>query len=143
MNDWPQRNELMKNGKLKTYLALKTNFGLEKYLTILNNFHYKRSICRLRISSHRLQIETGRYRNVPRDERICQKCSENEIEDEVHFLIKCSENKVAREQLFLQISQKCKKFTSLSNENKLFWMLNCEDQSILTSVGKFIYDHMP
>jgi hypothetical protein len=38
------------------------------------------------------------------------------IEDEVHFLIKCSENKVAREQLFLQIYQKCKNFTSLSNE---------------------------
>jgi superfamily II helicase len=47
-------------------------------------------------------------RNVPRDESICQKCSENEIEDEVHFLIKCSENKVVREQLFLLISQKCK-----------------------------------
>ena len=93
MNDWQQKNESMKNGKLKTYLALKPNFGLEKYLTILNNFHYERSICRLRISSHRLQIETGRYRNVPRDERICKKCSENEIEDEVHFLIKCSETR--------------------------------------------------
>ena len=79
-------------------------------------------------------------RNVPRDERICQKCSENEIGDEVHFLIKCSENKVVREQLFLQISQKCKNFTFLSNEQKLFCMLNCEDQSILTSVGKFIYN---
>ena len=78
-----------------------------------------------------------------RDERICQKCSENEIEDEIHFLFKCSENKVGREQLFLQISQKCKNFTSLSNEQKLVWMLNCEDQSILTSVGKFIYEHMP
>ena len=44
------------------------------------------------------------------------------------FLIKCSENKVAREQLFQQISQKCKNFISLSNEQKLFWMLNCEDQ---------------
>ena len=132
----------MKNGKLKTYLALKTKFGLEKYLAILNNVHEKRSICRLRISSHRLQIETGRYRNVPRDERICQKCSENEIEDEVHFLIKCSENKVCRELLVLQ-TQKFEKFTSLSNEHKIFWMLRCEDQSILTSVGKFIYEHMP
>jgi hypothetical protein len=61
--------------------------------------------------AHRLQIETGRYRNVPRDERLCQKCSENEIEDEVHFLIKCSENKVGREQLFLQINK-------LQNKNR-------------------------
>jgi hypothetical protein len=34
-------------------------------------------------------------------------------------------------------------FTSLSNEKKIFWMLKCEDQSILASVGEFIYDHMP
>ena len=65
------------------------------------------------------------------------------VSDEVYFLIKCSENKVARQQLFQQISQKCKNFTSLSNEQKIFWMLSCEDQSILTSVGKFRYDHMP
>ena len=65
---------------------------------------------------------------MPRDEIICQKCSKNKVEDEVQFLIKCSENKVVREQLFIQISQKCKIFTFLSNEQKLFWMLNCEDQ---------------
>ena len=27
VNDWQQRNESMKNGKLKTYLALKTNWS--------------------------------------------------------------------------------------------------------------------
>ena len=58
---------------------------------------------------------------MPRNERICQKCSENEIEDEVYFLIKCSENKVAREQLFLQISQKYKNFTSVSQKNKNYF----------------------
>jgi hypothetical protein len=49
--------------------------------------------------------------------RICKKCSENEIEDEVHFLIKCSENKVGREQLVLQ-TQKFKNFTSLSIDRR-------------------------
>jgi hypothetical protein len=42
-----------------------------------------------------------------------------------------------------QTSPLCKNFTSLSNEQKIFWMLSCEDQSNLTSVGKFRYDHMP
>ena len=80
MNDWQQRNESMKNGKLKTYLALKTNFGLEKYLTILNNFHYKRSICRLRISSNSLQIEN------------LVKCSENKVAIENNYFYKFLRN---------------------------------------------------
>jgi hypothetical protein len=50
-------------------LFLKTNFGLEKYLTLINNFNYRKSICRFRVSAHRLYIETGRYKNIPRNER--------------------------------------------------------------------------
>ena len=80
---------MLKDGKLVTYLFLKTNFGLEKYLTLINNFNYRKSICRFRVSAHRLYIETGRYTNIPRNERLCKNCSANEIEDEAHFLIKC------------------------------------------------------
>ena len=80
---------MLKNGKLVTYLFLKTNFRLEKYLTLINNFNFRKSICRFRAPAHRLYIETGRYKNIPRNERLCKNCSSNEIEDEAHFLIKC------------------------------------------------------
>jgi hypothetical protein len=40
------------------------------------------------VYQHRLYIETGRYKNIPRNERLCKNCSANEIEDEAHFLIK-------------------------------------------------------
>jgi hypothetical protein len=69
MNDWQQRNESMKNGKLKTYLALKPNFGLEKYLTILNNFHYERSICRLQ-TNYKTKLEE---KGCPIDRRTIKK----------------------------------------------------------------------
>jgi hypothetical protein len=34
-------------------------------------------------------IETGRYTKIPRNERICKNCTNQEIEDETHFLTKC------------------------------------------------------
>ena len=44
---------------------------------------------RFRISSHQLRIETGRYENTPRNERLCLFCTSNKIEDENHFLLDC------------------------------------------------------
>lgn len=46
--------------KLRTYCKIKTSFGFEKYLHIINNFTLRRAITKLGISSHRLKIETGR-----------------------------------------------------------------------------------
>ena len=44
--------------------------------------------------------ETGRYKNIPRNERLCKNCSANEIEDKAHFLIKCDKLNNKREGLF-------------------------------------------
>ena len=44
---------------------------------------------RLRVSSHSLRIQTGRYGNdgLPRNERICVYCDLNDIDDELHLLL--------------------------------------------------------
>ena len=36
-----------------------------------------------------LNVETGRYKNIPADQRFCFVCKES-IEDEMHFLFECS-----------------------------------------------------
>ena len=89
LSDWKDTSESLKDGKLTTYLFLKTNFKLEKYLTLVKKYEYRKSICKLRTSAHRLFIETGRYTNIPRNERICKNCTNQEIEDETHFLTRC------------------------------------------------------
>ena len=46
---------------------------------------------KLRVASHRLEIEVGRWARpdrVPVDERKCRHC--NTLEDEFHFLFECS-----------------------------------------------------
>ena len=40
----------------------------------------------MRLSSHRLAIETGRWQNILRENRLCKNCNLNKIETESHFL---------------------------------------------------------
>ena len=47
--DWQHSNETLKEGKLVTYLFLKNNFRLEKYLILLKP-EYRKPLCRLRVS---------------------------------------------------------------------------------------------
>ena len=37
------------------------------------------------MSDHILEIERGRYKNIKREERLCQHCCLNKIDDEEHF----------------------------------------------------------
>ena len=48
----------------------KSEFGLEKYFTILPpDLMY--NMCKFRCGSHKLQIEMGRFFSIDRSERIC------------------------------------------------------------------------
>jgi len=46
------------------------------------------ALTKLRVSSYKLRIETGRYgRNlIERHERLCELCTSGQVEDEYHFL---------------------------------------------------------
>ena len=85
------RNNLMNldTPRLYFYKKLKNSFGYEHYLD-MENFHWRKSISKLRCSSHILQIEKGRHINQPREERLCKLCDMNEMETEDHLLIRCS-----------------------------------------------------
>ena len=50
---------------------------------------------RLRTSSHRLKIETGRWSRVPREMRVCQ-CGEG-VQTEEHVLVGCNLTKGIQE----------------------------------------------
>ena len=43
----------------------------------------------MRISNHRFAIETGRFRKIPRDERCCLFCKEQDLEsgDQLNYLL--------------------------------------------------------
>ena len=77
------------NSKLRTFGMIKCSIGLEKYLKkVKKNLKHRISLSRLRLSSHRLMIETGRHKKIAASERFCSFC-QTQIEDEIHFVIKC------------------------------------------------------
>ena len=48
------------------------------------------------MSSHWLNIEYGRHRNTERQNRLCELCEQNSIEDEYHFVMECNFYKAIR-----------------------------------------------
>ena len=72
------------------YRHLTDNFCLQFYLTKNVAPHLLRMICKFRISAHPLNVESGRYSNISRSNRICLCCSTLDLEDEFHFIIICS-----------------------------------------------------
>ena len=63
--------------------------GLQPYLCKPISPSMRILISKIRLSSHKLCIETGRYTGVIREDRICHKCNLGVIEDEYHFILQC------------------------------------------------------
>ena len=59
------------SGKGDLYVLIKYNFGLENYL-IKQRKEVSRYITYMRTSNYKLPIETGRYLDIERSDRICQ-----------------------------------------------------------------------
>lgn len=86
-------HEKSKSSKLAFYHSIKQNFQKELYLDTTKNPTNRYKTTQLRISAHKLEIESGRYTNTPRENRSCKWClltlNDNIIEDESHMLYQC------------------------------------------------------
>ena len=95
---------IQSTSKLKVLNLLKTLPGTEPYLTEVTNSKHRSAMTKLRLSSHRLEIETGRYTKpkTDREERFCAFCKfkgKKVVEDEIHFLLACPMYDEIRENL--------------------------------------------
>ena len=92
-------HNIANTGKLRFYKLFKTKFRRENYLDNIPNFQLRRCITKFRCSDHRLEIETGRHRNVPAENRFCQTCV-TKTETEEHFLRWCPKYMNLRQRYF-------------------------------------------
>ena len=72
--------------------------------------------------------------------RICSICTSNEVEDEMHFITTCTAYGEIRQKLYNYISTVNCNFLSLSNKNKLIWLMICEDDEVIKRVSQYIFD---
>ena len=76
-------------GRLLFYKSIKNKLEFETYLNI-SSFEGRKAIAKLRCSDHALQIEKGRHKNIPRENRTCNLCPLKVVETEEHFLTTCT-----------------------------------------------------
>ena len=50
----------------------------------------RRRLVKLRGGTAELEVETGRWRGVRREERICKNCRGGEVEDVRHLVMRCT-----------------------------------------------------
>ena len=111
--------------------------GRETYLSDVQIHKHRRAMTKLRMSSHSLEIERGRYSNTDPQDRVCKFCQvlgQREVENEAHFVIKCPQYSELREKY---LPSNILDDRHLNEEEKLIKVLldidNCK------SVAKFIY----
>ena len=86
------------SSKLRTYGLIKTEVGMEGYLSEIPNPSRRQPLTRFRLSNHALNIEKGWHNNIPRDLRYCPFCP-TRVETEIHFLLECNAYVDERNQL--------------------------------------------
>ena len=60
----------------------------ENYFRILEDKDIY-TLCKFRITNHKLPIETGQWNNIDRVNRICTTCDNITIGDEYHYIMEC------------------------------------------------------
>ena len=69
-------------------------------LMLLEKNPNRKTLVKLRISNHKLNIETGRYDKTSGCNRICPVCGRN-IEDDIHLLFDCAKYSSIRDDFSL------------------------------------------
>ena len=80
----------------------------------------RKALCRLRLISHRLVIERGRWTSIPRLDRKCTLC--NELEDEYHVMLICPRYTVLRKKYLKKyyiVKPSMYKFVTLLNAENI------------------------
>ena len=89
--------------KLRTYRTFKTD--------------------QLRLSAHHLMIEKGRQLWLNLEDRLCTKCNQNVVENELRAVMNCSAYKSERNDLFNILAKEIKDWNNLSTTNRFIQIM--------------------
>ena len=128
-NDLTLKKDEVKNSTesmKRRYSALTDNTYCSSIYDKFMKEEYRILITRWRLSCFDLRIETGRYKGLPREDRICTLC--DVVEDEEHVIFNCRAYNTIREQ-----------FATLLEENPTTRdFLNPRNKEMAEKVGLFL-----
>ena len=128
--------------KLRMYIKFKFEHSQEEYLFYIPDTRWMKVLSRLRMSSHRLEIERGRHvkpQKLPLEQRICQRCTSNSVDYEIHFLITCTYFATQRTSLLAESKLFNSEFDSLSNDDKFIYIMSSTHRPLVICLAKYTY----
>ena len=126
-------DEVHNSSRANTYKLI-SNFSFKEYLDFVTVQKFRYAFTRLRVASHRLEIETGRWHKpnrTPIEERKCLFC--NCLEDEFHFVLEC--------QLYQDLRNEYikKYFWKRPNIPKFIELLQSENKKTIKNLSVYIH----
>ena len=113
-------------------------YEIQSYLKNIKKAEHRQTISKLRTSSHKLNIETGRYKKIDRSDRICKMCNCGTPETEEHFLLYCTSFFSVRNEFASKLESNNIDFSNMSVTDKLILLLN-PPESIASDVGYYVH----
>ena len=134
VNEWSIAiNDVSKNPGVKLYSTFKNCIKIEPYLC-LSKYKHRRAIAKIRMSSHALEVEIGKYKNVKYADRLCKYCPLKTVENEYHFLLECTFYDKERSEFLKKLNAPA----DLSFDVLFFKLITSGNLSELKLLGKFI-----
>ena len=87
---------------MNIFTQAKDQYKKETYLK-LKNYDNRAAITKLRLSSHNLAINMGKWYKLADDQNICRYCLRNDIENEMHALFDCNNYNTLQQDTFKKI----------------------------------------
>ena len=81
------RADIANSNRCSLYYRMNREFVMASYLNKVHIQSHRRAMSKLRLSSHRLMIERGRWLKIFQENRLCTVC--HVIEDEFHDICIC------------------------------------------------------
>ena len=132
MQDWS--SYINNSSKLSYYCNFKEEFKFENYLTSIQNDHLRKHLTSIRLSSHPLEIETGRKNGIDRNNRLCKLCSMKVVESEFHFILCCPRYRFLREKYMINLPH--------PTVYKFYSLMSSSNHCKLLKLSKYIKEAM-
>ena len=97
-------------------------------------------LAQLRIGILPLNIEVGRYYGIDLENRVCTLCHQNEVEDEIHFMMLCPIYSNIRSYYFDKFKLLIEGFNQLDLYGKYIALLNCKKVKIAANYVETLWN---
>ena len=132
------QHSIQHSKKLEFCNTFKNEYTPSCYLELTNKLNEKKELVKFRIGNHKLIIETGRYSQIARVNRICPTCGSNQIEDEIHLLFHCPKYSVFRDRFYRKLEYHLPYIKRLSTLEATKELMNSDNHFVNIQLLRFI-----